>query len=136
LANDLYRKGAQRILSGSINLAGDDIVALLMKAAYVPSMSADEFVAQINADQLGAAVSLTAKSVLDGAFDAADATFLAIAAGENVDSVVLAKNTGDPATSPLLAYIDVLTGFPFATNGGDIVIQWNNGATKIFSLLA
>lgn len=136
MSNDLYRKGAQRILSGSINLAGDDIVALLMKNTYVASMSADEFVAQINAHQLGAAVSLAGKTVLDGAFDAADPTFAAIAAGDTALAVVLAKNTGDPATSPLVAFIDVLTGFPFATNGGDIVIQWNNGATKIFSLLA
>jgi hypothetical protein len=38
------------------------------------------------------------------------------------------------ATSPVLIYIDTITGFPLATNGGDITIQWDNGAYKIFSL--
>ena len=37
-------------------------------------------------------------------------------------------------TSPLLMYIDTITGFPLATNGGNVVIQWDNGAYKIVSL--
>jgi hypothetical protein len=48
--------------------------------------------------------------------------------------VVIYKDTGVPGTSPLIAYIDTITGFPLVTNGGDITIQWDNGAYKIFSL--
>jgi hypothetical protein len=48
--------------------------------------------------------------------------------------VVIYKDTGSPASSPLLAYIDAITGFPLATNGGDITVQWDNGTFKIFSL--
>ena len=45
-----------------------------------------------------------------------------------------ANDTGVAGTSALLAYIDNITGFPLATNGGDITIQWDNGAYRIFSL--
>jgi len=47
---------------------------------------------------------------------------------------VIWKDTGNPATSPLLLYIDTIGGFPLATNGGDITVAWNDGAYKIFSL--
>ena len=48
--------------------------------------------------------------------------------------VALYKDTGVSGTSPLLALIDTITGFPLATNGGDIQIVWDSGAYKIFSL--
>jgi len=47
---------------------------------------------------------------------------------------VIYKDTGVDGTSPLIAYVDTITGFPLATNGGDITVQWDNGTYKIFSL--
>jgi len=67
-------------------------------------------------------------------FDAADATWLTVLAGDTFEGVVIYKDTGVEATSPLLAYIDTITGFPLASNGGDITVQWDNGTYKIFSL--
>ena len=31
-------------------------------------------------------------------------------------------------------FTGAVTGFPLATNGGDITVQWDNGAFKIFAL--
>jgi hypothetical protein len=31
-------------------------------------------------------------------------------------------------------YIDAATGLPLTPNGGDVTIQWDNGANKIFKL--
>ena len=74
------------------------------------------------------------KTVTGGAFDAADITYIAVTAGATCEAVVIYKDTGVPGTSALIAYIDTITGFPLATNGGDITIQWDNGTYKIFAL--
>jgi len=66
--------------------------------------------------------------------DAADVTFATVGSGSTVIGVILYKDTGVAATSALLAYIDTISGFPLATSGGDIVVQWDNGANKIFAL--
>ena len=47
---------------------------------------------------------------------------------------MLYKDTGVAGTSALIAYIDTITGFPLATNGSDITVQWSNGAYRIFAL--
>lgn len=66
-----------------------------------------------------------------GCFDAADATFVAVPSGAAIDSLVVFKDTGTPATSNLLWYID---GFTVTPNGGDITIQWQNSAPFIAKL--
>lgn len=134
MANELYRKGAQKILSGQINLSGDAIVVRLVKNTYAQNLSTDEFLSAVTKITGSSDVTLTGKSVTNGVFDADDITFAAVPSGETSEGVVLAKWTGDEATSPLIAYIDVITGFPLATNNGDVVVQWDNGAYKIFSL--
>ena len=58
-----------------------------------------------------------------GCFDAGDATFTAVPSGAAIDCLAVFKDTGTPATSPLLFYID---GFTVTPNGGDITIQWQN----------
>ena len=48
--------------------------------------------------------------------------------------MLIYKDTGDNATSPLIALIDSATGLPITPNGGDIIVVWDNGANKIFKL--
>jgi hypothetical protein len=57
-----------------------------------------------------------------------------VTAGDTLEGVVIYKDTGVAGTSPLLMYIDTITGFPLATNGGDIIVQWDNGAYKIYAM--
>lgn len=134
MANALYAKGKEKILSGSINLPSDTIKASLLSSAYTPNLSTDEFWSTISANLLNTSQTLASKSVTAGVFDAADVTFTAVTAGSTVKAVVIWKDTGTASTSPLLVYIDTITGFPLATNGGDITITWDNGSYKIFSL--
>ncbi|WP_217639753.1 hypothetical protein [Arthrobacter sp. ok909] len=73
-------------------------------------------------------------SITNGVFDAADSTFTAVAisGSKTVQALVVYKDTGSAATSPLIAYID---GFTAVTpNGGNITVTWDNGASKIFAL--
>lgn len=134
MANALYAKGKEKILSGSINLPSDTIKASLLSSSYTANLSTDEFWSGISANLLNTSQTLASKTVTAGVFDAADVTFTAVTAGSTVKAVVIWKDTGTPSTSPLLVYIDTITGFPLATNGGDITITWDNGSYRIFSL--
>mgnify|MGYP000320087894 FL=1 len=134
MANALYAKGKEKILSGSINLPSDTIKASLLSSSYTANLSTDEFWSTISGNLLNTSQTLASKTVTAGVFDAADVTFTAVTSGSTVKAVVIWKDTGTPSTSPLLVYIDTITGFPLATNGGDITITWDNGSYRIFSL--
>jgi hypothetical protein len=134
MANAHYAKGKEKILSGAINYLTDDIKVALVKNSYPQNLTTDEFFGTINAYVVGTPQSLTNKTVTGGVFDADDVTYLAVTAGDTLEGVVIYKDTGVAGTSPLLHYIDTITGFPLASNGGDITVQWDNGSFRIFSL--
>lgn len=134
MANAHYAKGKEKILSGAVNYPADTIKVALVKNTYPQDLANDEFFTSISAYVVGTPQTLATKTVAAGVFDADDAVFLAIPAGSTLEGVVIYKDTGVAGTSPLLHYIDDITGFPLATNGGDITIAWSNGAYKIFSL--
>lgn len=133
MANKLYPLGAQKIL-GAVNLSTDTIKAALLSDAYTYS-AAHEFLSDVSANVIGTAVTLTSKSITGGVFDAADVVFTLVAPGANVKFVVLYVDTGVAGTSSLLYLVDTATGLTMATNGGDITIQWDNGANKVVSLV-
>lgn len=135
MSNALYAKGAEKILSAAINLGTDTIKAILVSSAYTANMSTDEFLSDISANRLGADQTLGSKSVSGGKFTAASITFPAVASGSTAKAVVLYKDTGTGSTSPLLIYDDTITGFPLATNGGDVTIAWDSGTYKILSMV-
>lgn len=67
----------------------------------------------------------TIGSVGVGVFDAADVTFSTVT-GDAADYLVLWKNSGSPATSPLVVTFDsATTGLPVTPNGGDITVTWS-----------
>lgn len=134
MANAWYRKGAEKTFLMQINWSTDTIKARLVKNTYAQNLSTDEFVSSVTKITGTTDQTLASKTVTDGVFDAADITFTAVPAGETSEGIVIYKDTGVEATSPLLLYIDTITGFPLATSGGDVDIRWDNGAYKIVSL--
>lgn len=134
MANAWYRKGAEKVLLAQVNFNTDTIKARLVKNTYAQNLSTDEFISSVTEITGSTDQTLANPSVTNGVFDADDITFTAVPAGETSEGVVIYKDTGVAGTSPLLMYIDTITGFPLATNGGNIVIQWDNGAYKIVSL--
>lgn len=134
MANAWYRKGAEKVLLAQVNFDTDTIKARLVKNTYAQNLSTDEFISSVTEITGSTDQTLANTSVTDGVFDADDITFTAVPAGETSEGVVIYKDTGVAGTSPLLMYIDTITGFPLATNGGNVVIQWDNGAYKIVSL--
>jgi hypothetical protein len=134
MANAHYAKGKEKILSGAVNYPTDTIKVALVKNTYPQDLANDEFFTSISAYVVGTPQTLAAKTVAAGVFDAADAVFLAVPAGDTLEGVVIYKDTGVAGTSPLLHYIDTITGFPFTTNGSDVTVRWNDGAFRIFGL--
>lgn len=132
MANKFYPKGAEKLL-GSLNLTADTVKAALLSDSYTYSAS-HEFLSDISASVLSTAKVLASKAVTGGAFDAADVVYTAVESGANAAYVVIYKDTGTAGTSPLIWLVDTATGIPMATNGGDITVQWDNGAYKIFAL--
>lgn len=135
MSNNLYDKAREKFLTGQFNWLTDTIkVALLDAALYTPNFATDEFLAIVpGASIIAAGVTLTGKSATGGAADAADVTFSAVS-GAQSEYLLLYKDTGDAATSSLIALLDSATGLPITPNGGDIVIVWDNSSTKILKL--
>lgn len=134
MANALYGKGKEKLLTAAINLSSDTIKAAIVSSAYTANLSTHEWYSDISASVLNTPGTLGTKTVTLGVFDAADITYTAVTAGSTAKAIVIYKDTGVAGTSALLAYIDTITGFPLATNGGDITIVWDAGANKIFAL--
>lgn len=136
MANAWYRKGAEKVLLKLINFDTDTFVARLVKNTYAQNLNTDEFLSSVTKITGSTDQTLANTTVALGVFDADDVTFTAVnpAPAEDSEGIVIAQWTGVEATSPLLFYIDDITGFPLTTNGGNIPIQWSNGAFKIMTL--
>lgn len=135
MANTLYDKARQRYLEGQFNMLTDTVKVMLVDTgAYTPNFTAHEFVADIPISaRVTPPITMTSKTTSGGAFDAADTTFTSVS-GPSIETIIIFKDTGTEATSPLIAYIDTATGLPITPNGGDIIVTWDNGPNKIFKV--
>lgn len=135
MANALYGLGRQLFLEGGIVMLTDNIkVVLVDTATYTVDIDVDDFLADIPAgERVATSGNLTTKTSTLGVFDADDVTFSSVT-GDVSEALVIYKDTGAEATSPLIAYIDTATGLPVTPNGGDITVTWDSGANKIFKL--
>lgn len=135
MANTLYDYARQRFLESQINWMTDTIKVLLVDTgAYTPQTSVHQYLADIPvSSRIAGPVTLTSKATTGGAADAADCTFTSVT-GASIEAIVIYKDTGTEATSPLIAYIDTATGLPITPNGGDIIVTWDNGTNKIFKV--
>ena len=120
MANTLYDYCRQRFLEAQINWMTDTVkVILVSTSAYTPQTAVHQYLADIPVSaRIAGPVTLTAKATTGGAADAADCTFSSVS-GATINAIVIYKDTGSEATSPLIAYIDTATGLPITPNGGD-----------------
>lgn len=133
MANTLYDYCRQRFLESQINWMTDTIkVILVSTSGYTPQTAVHQYLADVPVSaRIAGPVTLTSKATTGGAADAADCTFTSVS-GATINAIVIYKDTGTEATSPLIAYIDTATGLPITPNGGDIIVTWDNGVNKIF----
>lgn len=134
MADLFYNSFFKRFQDGGIDLMADPIKLMLVYASYLPNRDFHEVVSHVSGEISGTGYSqggkaLTGKELVqdnqsDSAyFDADDVVW------ENstitANAAVLYKDTGDPATSPLIMYIDF--GGPKSSNGGDFIVEWQAG---------
>jgi len=134
MADGMYEKGVASIMGADIDLVNDSIAALLIDLDfYTPDLDSDDTQADIPLAAQIAQVTLTGKT-LDGTTFRADDSIFTSVEGDNVDAIVIMKNTTDSETSLLICLMDSASQFPITPDGSNITIQWDSGADGIFTL--
>lgn len=133
MANAIYPIYKQALLDGLTDIDLNDgtvKVALIDTGTYTYS-AAHDFYNDLSG-VVGTPQTIANTTVTNGLFDGDNVTFTAVS-GNSVEALVIYIDTGNTATSRLVAYIDTsVTGLPVTPNGGDITITWN--ASGIFQL--
>ena len=137
MANRLYTAFREDMLDSSApNLAVATIKAILHdNGADTPDPTNDDFLNDVApAARIAVSGAFTSVSVTGGVFDAADVTYTSVS-GASVETIIIYEDDGGvEANSSLIAHIDTATGLPFTPSGGNVTIQWDNGANRIFKI--
>lgn len=132
---NLFLQEAWKGTLGDLTSAGVAVKVRLMRVSAYTVSQAHQFLTSLPAGIVGD-VTLGSKTANGagadpGCLDAADATFTAVPSGAAIDCLAIFRDTGTPATSNLMSYID---GFSVVPNGGDITVQWQNSVPWIAKL--
>jgi hypothetical protein len=128
--NKVYPSAIDLMMTGELDLAGDTLKASLIDLEEYTYSATDT----VLDDVAGVAIVATSDaladaSVLEGVFDATDAE-IADVEGPEVGAVLIFKDTTDPETSPLVAFLELAE--PVTPNGGKITIEFGaDGIIKI-----
>ena len=135
MANALYDRGRQGFLAGEIDWDANDIrIILIDEADDTIDLAVDEDLAdRAGAARVATSSALGSKTTPAGVADAADVTLSSVT-GDVSESIDIYQHTGTESTSLMIANIDTATGLPVTPNGGNITVQWDAGANKIFKL--
>jgi hypothetical protein len=135
MANAIYPKYKAALLDASANVDINDgtVKVALIDTADEAYNAADEFLSDVTgAGIVGTAQTIGTTTITSGLFDGDNVTFSAVT-GDPCEALIIYIDTGNSATSRLVAFIDTgVTGLPVTPNGGDITITWN--ASGIFQL--
>lgn len=128
MASQLYPNGAAHILGQAtkVDLVADTIKILFYSGAY---SGAHEFVSDLTgASIIARSGALSGKTVAAGVFDANDISIASVS-GAAFTHVILYKDTGADASSPLVAIFDIST---FTPNGDNVNVVFN--VSGLFSI--
>lgn len=131
MASALYPIGKKALLDAGINLDTDTIKAALLDTGTVAYNTAHDFYNDVSAGVIGTPQTIANTTTTSGTFDGDNVTYTAVT-GATVEAIVIYKDTGNAATSNLIAFIDTGTGLPVTPNGGDITVSFH--ASGIFSI--
>jgi hypothetical protein len=135
MANALFDSYRSQCLTADVDL--DDAIKLILvdHGVDTPNPTTDDFLDDIQSGaRVATSAAFTGKTFTAGVFDANDVTLSSVS-GSSAESIVIFNDTpATEATKDLIAFIDTATGLPVTPNGGDITVQWDNGANKIFKL--
>lgn len=133
MSNAIYPKYKEALIKGAANINLDDLTvkAALVDTGVYTYSAAHDFFDDVTG-VVGTPQAINNTTILNGLFDGDNVTYTAVT-GNTVEAIVIYIDTGTPATSRVVAYIDTgATGLPFTPNGGNADILWN--AAGIFQL--
>lgn len=135
MANALYDSGREKFLGGDIDWDADDIkLAFIDEGDDSIQLATDDFLDdRLSASIVARSNAFGTKTKVAGVADAANVTVSTVT-GDQFESIDIFADLGADDASPLIANIDTATGLPFTPSGGDIEVQWDDGANKIFKL--
>jgi hypothetical protein len=135
MANALYGLGREAFLGGDLDWDANNVkLYLIDNADYTVAIDTHDFADDVaTAAKVATSGNFANKTKTLGVSDADDIV-LSTVSGDPSESIIIWQDSGAQATSRLIAYIDTATGLPVTPNGGDITIQWDSGANKIFKL--
>jgi len=133
MANALYPSYKQLLLGAGLNLSSLTIKAALVDTGVVSYSAAHDNYDDISAAVIGTPIELTGKSITGGVFDSTlNPSFTGLVGAPTMEAVVIYYDSGTPATSTLMAWIDSATGLPVASGATQVDITWD--ASGIFAL--
>lgn len=124
MANTLYTAYKRSLLGtdvhSRVDFDVDTIKILLVDNADYTFSAAHEDHADVTSGGIVSTATLASLTTTAGALDSADPTFTAVT-GDVSESIVMYKDSGVSATSPLVLYFDTFSsGMPVTPNGGNI----------------
>lgn len=126
--------GDTATIGTAINLASDTVKLMLLTSSHTPNEDSDNFISGVSANEVAASgtysaggVALTKSSSTDntdneGVFDATDVSITAATISARYAAIY--KDTGTPATSPIICVIDF--GSTITSTGGTFTIPFNS----------
>ncbi len=140
MASQLYNKGKQKLLNGTIDLDGATIKAMLTTSTYAQNIDTHEFRSSVTNEVTGtgytaggvtlANVQVQLDLTLDRAFVTADPITLTNVQLTGVRKVVLYKSNGTAATDDLIGILEFTADQIVSGSNGTITISFP--ATGIF----
>lgn len=142
MANVLFPAAREGFLAGEIDFDDATIKVALVRGytynaahKFVSDVTGASGVLHVTSDPLDN------KTITGGVADADDVTLEEVESDEDDHDVLLFQSSAvgggsDVAASAqrLIALIDTGTNIPVRPNGGDVTIQWDSGANRIFAL--
>ena len=120
MASALYPSFKQLLLGGDIDLAVDTIKIVAVDTAdYTFNSAHDNLDDVAGASRIGFTGALANKTITSGVFDS-DPGVIPSATGDTFEAIIIYKEGGTEATSPLIAFIDGLSHTP---NGNNINVN-------------
>lgn len=129
-----YFKGTYDLATATVKLALVNIAG----GHYSPNFITDQYLSAIaSGDRIALSAALTGVSVTQASgpssiFNASNTVFSAVS-GSAAGAMVLFIDTGNPATSPLLAYFDSYSGLPVTPTGADINVAFNGSGIQVMN---
>ena len=129
MASGIYIFGRSQFMRKKIDLINDSIYVAAVSTAYTPDLSSHEYLSDIPDAAYIGEVELEGNAIIETTFFANSATIIEPEAGKSNNAVVVFNNTGNTATSQLIAYLEVTE---ITTDGTPLVVNWD--AAGIFTL--